>query len=178
MAKKVLLVVASNGFHPVEYSETRSVLEKANYEVLVASNASGVATAYGDDLKVNIDTVITDINVADYQGIFIIGGPGAMEFLDHEAMHRVMQEVEKLQNRAFGAICISPRILAAAGVLQGRRVTCWNKDDKFQAIADEAGATFIDTGVVVDRNLITANGPAAATDFGDAIVAALSTDLD
>ncbi|MDD5086856.1 MAG: DJ-1/PfpI family protein, partial [Candidatus Nanoarchaeia archaeon] len=69
------------------------------------------------------------------------------------------------------AICIAPVILANAGVLDGKKATVFpsGKDDIMVRGADYTGEQ-----VTQDGKVITANGPAAARSFGEAIVKELS----
>ena len=85
-----------------------------------------------------------------------------------------MQAAAKSPTKLWGAICISPRILAHANLLDHRNVTGWDDDHKLVNIFKNAGANYINTSVVIDHNLITANGPKAAKEFGTAIVKALN----
>lgn len=59
--------------------------------------------------------------------------------------------------KTVAAICHGPQILVSAGVLTGRRATC------YRGVAEElrkAGCTYSDEQVVVDDNLITSREPA------------------
>lgn len=70
------------------------------------------------------------------------------------------------------SICHGAWLLASAGVLKGRRATC------FFAIADDvknAGARYEDAEVCVDGNLITARKPEDIPAFNAAIVRFLSS---
>lgn len=188
VAKIVLLIVASEGYQPIEYGHTRAVLEKAGIKVEVASNNPGVAQAKpsvvhskncadpqcakGIDpeyASAAVNAILPDVDVNRYAGIFIVGGAGAMEFLDNEATYEVMQNFAKT-GKPFGAICISTRILAKAGLLEGKKVTGWNGDNKLEEILKKAKAHYVKLPVVVDGNLITAEGPLAAQQFGSDIV--------
>jgi 4-methyl-5(b-hydroxyethyl)-thiazole monophosphate biosynthesis len=60
-------------------------------------------------------------------------------------------------------------VLAAAGVLDGRRATSY---PGFLKDADKA--TVVGDAVVVDRGVITSRGPGTALDFALALVEALS----
>jgi protease I len=175
MTKKILFIVASNGFQPIEYGVPRQILENENIKVVTASNAKDEDSnaISSDGSKVKVDLLLDNVKIEDYDGIFIIGGPGAMENLDHERTYRIIQEIDKSLNKIYGAICISTRILANADVLDGRKVTGWNDDKKLKEILDEVGAEYIAEGVIVDRNLITAVGPKHAQEFGQAILQAL-----
>ncbi len=69
------------------------------------------------------------------------------------------------------AICHGPWVLISAGILQGKRATC------FYAIKDDlvnAGATYVDEPVVVDGPLITSRTPADLPAFLPALIQALA----
>ena len=174
--KKVLLIIASKDFQPIEYGTPRTILEDENIKVFTASDSKdklGNAIS-ADGSPVKVDFLIDDVNVKDFDGIFIIGGPGAMEHLDNERTYRIIQEIDREINKAYGAICISTRILAHADVLDGRKVTGWDKDNKLKDILKDYNAEYIhDTDVVIDRNLVTATGPEKAQEFGEAILKVL-----
>lgn len=179
MIKKILLIVANNGFQATEYNGTKNVLIEAGFDVVTASDKPEglsetpfVATAH-DGSTVNVDLGLEEVFAGDYAGIFIIGGPGAIEHLDNYLTYAIVQDADKIEDIVFGAICIAPRILANAGVLRGRKVTGWDNDKELQHVLDEAEALYIKTHVVVDRNLITATGPSATKDFAEAIVTAI-----
>jgi protease I len=56
-----------------------------------------------------------------------------------------------------GAICHGPLVLISAGLLAGRRATC------YRSVAEEltaAGASYLDQEVVVDGSLVTSRMPA------------------
>ena len=96
-----------------------------------------------------------------------------MDHLDNLETYKIIQAIDKDLNKFLGSICVSTRILANAGILNGRSVTGWDADNNLTDILKKAGATYVHSGVVVDNNLITATGPATAKDFAQAIVKAL-----
>ncbi len=171
MTKKVVLVVASNGFQQTEYHHTHAVLVKAGVQVTTASDKKGEAVAH-DGSTVHVDMLIEDIQPALFDGVFFIGGRGALKCLDTPVVHKLLNELMAV-GKAYGAICIAPRILAQAQVLCGKKATGWDDDGLTQAIFDACGVTFVHEPVVTDGNVVTANGPLAATDFGHAIVKVL-----
>ncbi len=146
-------------------------MEQAGFEVITGSNKSGTATDKTGGTQ-PVDMVLTDVQINDYGGIFFIGGPGALENLDNEESYRVIKEAAG-SGKPWGAICISPRILANAGVLASKHATGWNGDNELPEILFTSGAIYVREPVVVDGMLITAEGPAAAREFGRAIVSAL-----
>lgn len=173
MNKKVVLVVASNGYQQEEYNETYKALIKAGVQVTTASDKSGVATAH-DGSTVKVDVLLDALSVAAFDGIFLIGGRGAMKgkCLDTPLMYRLLNEAYALQ-KPYGAICVSPRILAQAQVLRGKKATAWDGDGETQGVFDAGSVHFVHEPVVVDGHVVTANGPQAAAAFGQAILTVL-----
>lgn len=194
-AKAILLIIASEGYNPAEYGFTRQALENAGFKVEVASDKIGTASGkpsaehtskckeaactkayedYPQFASAKVSRLVKDINPDDYTGVYLIGGPGALEFIDNPTTYLILKNLVA-KAKALGAICISPRILANAGLLEGKRVTGWDGDNKLADILRDAKAIYIKNQVVVDGNLITGNGPEAASQFGTAIVAYLNS---
>jgi protease I len=167
--KKAVMIIAFREFRDAEYFIPKEILERAGIEVKTASNKSGTAIgADGGDTKV--DLLVSQIDPADFDAIIFVGGPGCLDALDNEDSYKVARETVS-QNKVLAAICISPVILAKAGVLKGKRATVWNDFAKTQAkILEKEGAIFEDKPVVVDGKIVTANGPEAAKEFGNAIL--------
>jgi protease I len=168
MAKKVLLVVAPEGYHQVEYNEPKKILESAGIDVLTASTITRAAIAK-DGSSTPVDILLDKVNVKDYDGIFFIGGPGALEGLDNEHSYRVIKDAAQAEI-PFGAICVSPRILAKTGVLVGKRATGWDDDKELSELFRQHHVEYVSDEVVIDGNIITAVGPHAAQKFGKAIL--------
>ena len=169
--KKVLLIIAHLDFQPLEYGGPKKVLSAAGVQVVTASDQGGIAMAAYTGEKVPVDLTLDQVKPAEYDGIFLIGGPGAPDYLNNEITYKIMREIA-VSGKLWGAICISPRILAAAGVLQGKKATGWNGDGELGVVLEGAGAEYV-REPVVDGKFITACGPVAAEDFGRAILQAL-----
>jgi len=172
--KKVAMIIAFRDFRDEEYFVPKETLKKAGVEIKTASNKMGRAIG-ADGGDVEVDLLVSEINPADFDAIVFIGGPGCLENLDNESSYRVAQETVS-QNRVLASICISPVILAKAGVLEGRKATVWSSvmDRSSVRILKDNGTIYQDEDVVVDGKIITGNGPAAAKEFGQAIVEALT----
>ena len=165
----VLLIIASEGFEPTEYHDTKKVIAAAGFPVVTASDKLG--TAIGKDgSKVPVEMSLDQVDTHNYAGVFFIGGPGALEHLDNNTSYKIAQETV-FQNKPIGAICISTRILAKSGVLHDKDATGWNKDGELDKIFAENNVHYLPTEkVVVESNVITATDPSVATDFGMHIV--------
>jgi len=167
--KKAVMIIAFRDFRDAEYFVPKEILEKAGVEIKTASNKMGTAIG-ADGGDTNVDLLVSQINVADFDAIIFIGGPGCLTALDNEDSYRVARETVS-RGKILASICISPVILAKSGVLKGKKVTVWNDWTKSQAkILEREGAIFEEKPVVVDGKIITANGPQAAEDFGKAIL--------
>jgi protease I len=104
-----------------------------------------------------LNASFADVKAADYDALVIPGGR-APEYLrlnkDVLAIVRHFDET----NKPIGAICHAPQILAAAGILKGRRLNA------YPACAPDVtlgGGEFVSLpleGAITDRNLVT--GPA------------------
>lgn len=166
--KKVVLVIARQGFRDEEYLHPKEVLEKHGIQVMTASSAKG--TCIGKlGAKVEADASLDEIRAEDYDGIFFIGGPGASEYFHNEKAHGLLRKAVGL-GKLYGAICAGPAVLAFAGLLKGKKATSFS-GIKADLVAN--GASWTGAGVEKDGKLITADGPDSAYKFGEAIASAL-----
>jgi len=192
--KKIVIILAFRDFRDVEYFVPKEILETAGAEIKTASNSESAKSAdeWGEeDLssstkmgraigadggEVEIDLLVKDLNPANFDAIVFIGGPGCLENLDNYNSYRIARETVS-QNKVLASICISPVILAKAGVLEGKKATVWSSplDRGPVKILKENGAIYQDEMVVVDGKIITGNGPGAAEEFGKAIVEVLTS---
>lgn len=171
--KRVAMIVAFRDFRDDEYFVPREILEKAGAKITNVSNNSGTAIG-ADGGEVKIDLTLEDLielRVAEYDAVVFIGGTGALNHLDNDYSYSIAKATIS-QDMVLGAICISPTILAKAGVLKGKRATVWSSviDKSAVKVLEENGAIYENKSVVVDGKIITADGPAAAQEFGQKLV--------
>ena len=100
------------------------------------------------------DIAFKDVKPEEYAGILISGGR-APEYIryDQHLLDAVRWQVA--HGRPVGSVCHGIEVLATAGVIQGKRVTCV---PKCQFDAEVCGATYVAAPVVVDGQLVTARG--------------------
>ena len=163
--KKVALIIGKQGFRDEEYFHPKEVLERNNIQVVTVSSIRGKCIGKLGGIA-NSDMTIDEIKVSDFDAIFFIGGPGAAEYFDSPVAHKILNEIA-LTDKIFGAICIAPTTLANAGVLKGKKSTGF--PDAEEAVIN-GGGIWTAKNVEVDGNLITANGPQSAYEFGEMIV--------
>ncbi|MBW1781924.1 MAG: DJ-1/PfpI family protein [Deltaproteobacteria bacterium] len=166
--KKILMIIAKGMFNESEFKEPKEILEREGAAVIIASCTS--SEAIGDrGLKVTPHIHIRNINVKNFDAVVFIGVFGVSEYFNNPQAHKISKEALD-QNKILAAICMAPRILANAGLLKGKKAT------SFPSASDDIkakGALVTDKDVERDGNIITANGPGAASRFGKTIVLAL-----
>lgn len=165
---KIAMFIAFQGFRDEEYVEPKKALEAAGHEVTTVSTARGEARGKFR-VTAQVDKIVDEIDPAAYDALALVGGPGALEHLDNPKVHALFKKAAEL-GKLLGAICISPVVLAHAGLLKGRTVT------GFPDGADEirkAGANYTGSELEIDGRLITASGPVPAKKYGQALAEAL-----
>ncbi len=167
--KKVALFIAFKGFRDEEYSEPKRIIEKNGFKVDTISTSKGKAIGK-IKITADVDKTIDEINPDDYEILALVGGPGALAELDNEKVRKIFSDFY-FKSKPIAAICISPVILAHAGLLKGKKATVW-PDGKDELIKN--GAIYTENSIEIDSNIITANGPLAAKEYGEAIVKLIS----
>ncbi len=173
MNKEVALIIAPKDFRDEEYFLPREILEKEGYKVTTVSTKKGVAIGlFGGEAKVEATT--EELKEKEVDAIVLVGGPGAPKHLDIKEVHEIVFDHNK-KKKAVGAICVSPIILAGAGILEGKRATVWHSEMEKTPISKikERGAIYEDEEVVREGNIVTANGPEAAEKFTQTLIKVL-----
>ena len=172
--KRVLIVIAPLNFRDEELSEPINHLEKKGIGYDIVSTRTGLAVGVLGG-KVLVEKTIQSIRKEDsdrYSAILIVGGGGAPEYLwNHAPLLELVREFNR-QGKVIAAICLSPVVLARAGVLKGKKATVWNDDRAIAGLTD-GGAEFKPVPIIADGNIITANGPLASAGFGEKVVKAV-----
>lgn len=167
--KKVLMIIAPKDFRDEELLEPKKLLEAQGASVLIASTTLQMAKGMlGATIKPNM--LIKDADPAKFDAIILVGGAGATQYWDDKVAHSLLKGAAKL-GKVIGAICIAPVTLANAGLLKGKKATVWASERKR---IEAKGAIYTGTSVQVDGNIVTANGPEAAKEFGKAILLMLA----
>jgi protease I len=164
MTKKVVMIVANNGFRDEEYEIPKNIFTKAGLTVVTAAKHSGVATGKLG-LKINIDIIMDKLNVADYDAVLFVGGPGCYDYYDDAKAHEIAKQAYN-NHKILGAICAAPGILANAGLLQGKKATMFADDGTLA----KSGATYTGADVEVDGKIVTATGPRTAKAWAETII--------
>ncbi|QGT79483.1 DJ-1 family protein [Guyparkeria halophila] len=170
MASKALVILAP-GFEDLEAITTIDILRRGGIQVEnTALHEDEVTGSRGTTVVADTNlTLLDDSRVFD--AIVLPGGqPGANNLAADKRVLKRLQD-QSVAGRWIGAICAAPKVLAAANLLKGRRITHFPG----ALDANEAqGAEVTDEAVVVDGNLVTGRGPGVAMDFALALVEQLA----
>ena len=167
--KKVVIVIAPKNYRDEEYFKPRVVLMSHGIEMTTAAKYGEESTGTLGG-KAKIALTIDQINSHNYDGIVLVGGTGAEIYFKDKKLHKIVKEFFD-QHKVLGAICIAPSILANAGVLKGKKATCFLSEKKNLQVG---GADYINKGVVIDGKTVTAQGPDFAQEFGEAVAKVLT----
>ena len=149
------LIISADNFEDTELLVPYYRLKEAGIEVTVASLSRG-AIKGKHGYEVSADKTFDEVNPDDY-AILVLPGGKAPALVRKEPKALEIARSFFARGKLVAAICHGPQILISAGLLQGRRATC------YKSVADElkkAGVLYEDREVVVDANLVTSREPA------------------
>ena len=150
---KVLILSADN-FEDSELLVPLYRLQEAGYVVEVAATATGTITGK-HGYQVKVDKSFGEVSPSLYAALVLPGGKAPAAIRDLPAVQAIARAFFA-DGKPVAAICHGPQILVSAGLLKGRKATC------YQSVAPElreAGALYEDSPVVVDGNLVTSRQP-------------------
>jgi protease I len=156
---KKVAFLATDGVEQVEYTEPRKAVEQAGAEVELVSLEPGEIQGFnhldkGDTFPVDVE--VAKANADDYDGLVLPGGVANPDFLrtNPDAVRFVRSFFEA--GKPVAAICHGPWTLVEAGVVKGRTLTSW---PSLRTDIENAGGTWVDEEVHVDRGLVTSRKP-------------------
>ena len=161
----ILIFLPASNFNEEEYTIISRVFDKAGKQVFITSDSNTVCSS-DRGLKVKADTNFYNVNEKNFSAIILIGGKGSKNYWKNETLHRILKEF-KSAGKIIAAICSAPVILAHAGLLTNIPATCW-LEDKNELI--KAGISYMDRSLVIEKNIITADGPRSAVQFAESVL--------
>lgn len=160
----IVMVIAPTMFRDEEYDIPKRILEARGATVTTASTGPGEAIGKLGMLA-SPTLSVADAALRAWDAVVFVGGAGASIFFDDAAAHTLASNALG-HGAVLSAICVAPSTLAHAGLLNGLRATAFPSQ---QADLEAHGALWTGDTVTVDSTVITANGPEAAEEFGEAI---------
>jgi protease I len=156
---KRIAFLATDGVEQVELTEPWKAVEQAGGEPELISLERGEIQGFDHHdkgEKFTVDKTVEDADPADYDGLVLPGGVINPDILrtDEKAVAFVRTFFE--QGKPVGAICHGIWTLVEAGVVAGRTLTSW---PSLKTDVENAGGTWVDEELHVDRGLFTSRKP-------------------
>ena len=156
-----VLVPLAQGCEELEAVTVVDLLRRAGIEVVTAGlDEQPVCASRG--MVLLPDMTLDSALLQDYDMIVLPGGlPGADNLRDDD---RIIERLRSMSaaGKYTAAICAAPKVLAHAGLLQGKRATSFPGALETGSIA---GLEYRESPVVMDGTVITSRGPGTAMDF-------------
>ena len=175
-----IVVLAFDGVEPLDVVGPADIFASANfrldgspgriqpYEVVVAAPAPGPVRSF-TGLQLVAEAALADLEPADIDTLLVAGGPGVWPALDNAALLAWLRNAHG-RVRRLCSVCTGAFLLAAAGVLDGRRATThWRWCDALAARHPEI-AVAPDSIWVRDGDVYTSAGVTAGMDLALGLV--------
>ena len=166
MSRAAVLLI--DGFEEIEAVTVIDVLRRADVRVdVLGVEKKRVVGAH--PLAHEADALLAEHAGDRYQAVVLPGGmPGAARLRDHDGAQAFLK-AHHAAGRVVAAICAAPIALGKAGVLAGKRATC------FPGFEEQLAGANVQTStpVVKDGNVVTSRGPGTALAFALALVETL-----
>lgn len=208
----------TTGYELTELSRAYYVFTANGFEVDIASPKGGNPPVVIDDDDVDIydfaflnDPVaqekatntlaLEDIIIDEYEGVYFVGGKGAMfDFPDNKVIQSMVREYYE-SDKVVGAVCHGPAALVnvtlsnGQSLLKGKKVSSFTNEEELFLIPDaeeifpfllqskltESGATFEKgtmylENVVIEENLLTGQNPWSTWALAESMITQLGYD--
>lgn len=158
------VVFLADGFEECEGLIVVDILRRAGVETVMASAMDGLQIDSSRHIKVQADVMAAAVN---YDTVDLIVLPGGRLGTENLGANPIVVEMckEFAARKHLAAICAAPSLLAALGLLEGKKATC-HPDFEGQMY----GAMLTGESVVKDGNVITGQGLGASFDFAFELV--------
>lgn len=165
-----VLIPLAPGCEELEAVTIIDLLRRAQIEVVTAGLVNGVVKCARGTVLLP-DTTLDEAVKQDYDMLVLPGGePGATNLENDTRVLALLQQMAAA-GKFTAAICAAPKVLAAAGLLDGKRATSY--PGAVDALRFPRVQLEIKT-VVRDGQVLTSRGPGTAMDFALALIEVLT----
>lgn len=163
----MVYVILAEGFEEIEALAPVDILRRGGVEVkLVTIKDKTVIGSHG--IVVESEMNIDEVKISEAECVFIPGGMrGVNNLLASDKVSALLSEAYA-SGAYVAAICAGPKVLSKAGLLSGKRATC------YPGLESEVGADMTqESPVVIDGRIITSRAAGTAYHLGLALLEAL-----
>lgn len=157
----MVCILLGNGFEEAEALVPADLLRRSGADVALTS-LEGDLVAGSHNITVKADKALADIDPKAVELVMLPGGLGGVKALGGDP--RVAALVRTVLDRGgyVAAICAAPTLLAAFGLLEGKKAVC------YPGMEDEMAGAVMQPSVpfVVDGHIVTGEAAGAVFPFG------------
>jgi len=158
----MVYILLGEGFEEIEAVAPCDVLRRGGVSVRFAAVGTQKAVPGSHGITLVADTLVSEISPKKDDMLVIPGGMGGVRSIkaDKEVMDLLVKAAK--EGVSLAAICAGPSVLAALGLTDGKRITC------FPGCKSLMGSAVCQTQypTVTDDRLITGRSAGSAIDFG------------
>ena len=170
--KKVLMVIPHTQFRDEEFFEPKKILEEEGATVVVASSSAKACRGMKGGVA-QAQIAIADAKADDYAAVVLCGGSSVPDlFWNDKKLHELVATMAA-GGKVVAAICLSTVVLAKAKLLAGREATVYWLPEAIDELTT-GGAKYVSETLLIQNNIIMAEGPPDSHRFGQAIRTALA----
>lgn len=162
-----ICILLADGFETIEALTPVDFIRRIDGEkaAKLVSTTKNKVVKSAQGVFVATDLCLEDVDAETVSGVIIPGGlPGATSLRDNDDVINLIKILYD-DKKIIAAICAGPIVLEKAGILSGKKATSYPGFD-----SEMKSAIYKTDRVVVSDNIITARGPAIATDFSLEII--------
>lgn len=167
MSSKRVLIPLAEGCEELETVTLIDVLRRAGIEVVTASLSDNPQVTASRGVRLVADTTLEAVLDNSFDMVVLPGGqPGTNNLNADTRLHHLFKQMHE-NHHWIGAICAAPLVLAQAGLLAGRKATCYPgvlEPTKWPEIE------LCQDAVMCDHHIITSRGPGTAMAFALLII--------
>ena len=163
-------LLAVDGFEEVEGLTAVDLLRRAGIvcDIVSVSDSDVIVGSHG--IRIGADVGFSEADFDGCDALLLPGGRGTAALREDGRVLRLVQQFYG-DGRLVAAICAAPTVLGRAGILSGKKATCYpGMEDQL------TGAEVRTEKVVRDGNTITSRGLGTAVDFALAVIACLDSE--
>jgi 4-methyl-5(b-hydroxyethyl)-thiazole monophosphate biosynthesis len=162
-----VLIPLSEGCEELEAVTLIDVLRRAEIQVVTASLSEHQQITASRGVRLVADTTLAQVINDEFDMLVLPGGQPGTNNLDADPrIHALIKRLHQGGNW-IGAICAAPMVLAHAGLLDGRKVSCY---PGVLEPKEWPELQFSNDAVVCDNKVITSRGPGTAMAFALMII--------
>lgn len=149
-----VLILSDDHYNDLELFYPYYRLCEEGYRVSIASPA-GEPIKGDHGFELNADLRVADAKPADYALLYLPGGKAPASLRKDENVLKFVRDF-LAAGKPVASICHGAQILAAAGVIRGKRLAAW---PEVESEIEEAGGIFVNQPLVEDGLFITSRWP-------------------